>query len=274
VKRDYVEPGHQPELVSGLALEAIKFVTDRKLVTIPPLAADMWRLRMLSPEAQKVSPFFLGGNDILVSYPTDTMEEDEKLQSLRANNIHFARATVFHELLPGHHLQAYYQARVNQHRELFTTPFWVEGWALWWEFQMWDLNFPRSPEDRIGMLFWRTHRCARIIFSLNFHLGKWTPQQCIDFLVDRVGHERASATGEVRRSFNGDWSPLYQVGYMMGALQLRELHKELVTSGKMTDLQFHDSIMQGGSMPIEMVRAHVEQLTLPKDFKATWRFAD
>ncbi len=235
VKRDYVEPGHQPELVSSLALEAIKFVTDRKLVTIPPLAADMWRLQMLSPEAQKVSPFFLGGNDILVSYPTDTMEEDEKLQSLRANNIHFARATVFHELLPGHHLQFYYLARINQHRELFTTPFWVEGWALWWEFQMWDLKFPQTPEDRIGMLFWRTHRCARIIFSLNFQLGKWTPQQCIDFLVDRVGHERASATGEVRRSFGGDWSPLYQAGYMMGALQLRELHKEDVTSGKMTD---------------------------------------
>ena len=247
---------------------------DRNLVTIPPLAADIWRLRMMTPAAQKVNPFFLGGDDIIVSFPTDTMDQDDKMQSLRANNVHFARATVFHELLPGHHLQYYYQARVNQHRELFTTPFWVEGWALWWEFQLWDLNFPRSPEDRIGMLFWRTHRCARIIFSLNFHLGKGTPQQCIDFLVERVGHERASATGEVRRSFNGDYSPLYQVGYMMGALQLRELHKELVTSGKMTDRQFHDGIMTGGSMPIEMVRTHLKQEKLPKDFKTTWRFAD
>ena len=202
------------------------------------------------------------------------MEAEEKLQALRANNIHFARATVFHELVPGHHLQWYSLARYNQHRQLFMTPFWVEGWALWWEFQLWDRNFPRSPEDRIGMLFWRTHRCARILFSLNFHLGKWTPQQCIDFLVDRVGHERASATGEVRRSFNGDYSPLYQVGYMMGALQLRELHKELVAPGKMTDQQFHDGIMHGGSMPIEMVRAHLEQTKLPKDFVPAWRFAD
>jgi len=273
-KHDYVEPGRQPDLVRDLALEAVKFVSDRNLVTIPPLAADMWRLRMMTPEAQKTNPFFLGGNDILVSYPTDTMEEDQKIQALRANNIHFARATVFHELLPGHHLQFYYLARINQHRELFMTPFWVEGWALWWEFQLWDKGFPRSPEDRIGMLFWRTHRCARILFSLNFHLGKWTPQQCIDFLVDRVGHERASATGEVRRSFNGDYSPLYQVGYMMGALQLRALHHELVDSGKMTDRAFHDGIMQGGSMPIEMVRAHLEQTKLPKDFVPAWRFAD
>jgi uncharacterized protein (DUF885 family) len=274
VKHDYVEPGRQPALVRDLALEAAKFVQDRNLVTIPPLAADLWRLQMMSPAAQKVNPFFLGGNDIWVSYPTDAMKEDEKLQSLRANNIHFARATVFHELLPGHHLQWYYRARVNQHRDLFSTPFWVEGWALWWEFQMWDRGFPRSPEDRIGMLFWRTHRCARIIFSLNFHLGKWTPQQCIDFLVDRVGHERASATGEVRRSFNGDYSPLYQVGYMMGALQIRALHTELVTSGKLTDRPFHDGILMGGSMPIEMVRAHLKAQKLPKDFKPAWRFAD
>ncbi len=274
VKHDYVEPGRQPDLVRDLALEAIKFVTDRNLVTVPPLAADLWQQKMMSPAAQKVNPFFLGGDDIIIAYPTDTMEQDEKLQSLRANNVHFARATVFHELVPGHHLQWYSLARSNQHRQLFMTPFWVEGWALWWEFQMWDRKFPRSPEDRIGMLFWRTHRCARIIFSLNFHLGKWTPQQCIDFLVDRVGHERASATGEVRRSFNGDYSPLYQVGYMMGALQLRELHRELVTPGKMTDRQFHDGIMQGGSMPIEMVRAHLEPTKLPKDFTPTWRFAD
>ena len=274
VKHDYVEPGRQPDLVRDLALEAIKFVTDRNLVTVPPLAADMWQQKMMSPAAQKTNPFFLGGDDIIISYPTDTMEEGEKMQALRANNIHFARATVFHELVPGHHLQFYSLARYNQHRTLFMTPFWVEGWALWWEFQMWDQNFPRSPEDRIGMLFWRTHRCARIIFSLNFHLGKWTPQQCIDFLVDRVGHERASATGEVRRSFNGDYSPLYQVGYMMGALQLRALHKELVTSGKMTDRDFHDGIMHGGSMPIEMVRAHLEQTKLPKDFVPAWRFAD
>ena len=73
------------------------------------------------------------------------------------------------------------------------------------------------------MLFWRMHRCARIIFSLKYHLGEWTPQQCIDFLVDRVGHERANAEGEVRRSFYGGYKPLYQIGYMIGGLQFMAL---------------------------------------------------
>jgi hypothetical protein len=273
VKQDHVPPGGQPGLVRDLALEAIRFVEDRNLVTIPPLAADFWRVEMMSPERQKVAPFFLGGPDILVSYPADSMDYDAKLQSLKANNVHFARATVFHELLPGHHLQYYYASRSNPHRELFTTPFWVEGWAVWWEFQFWDLGFPKSPEDRMGMLFWRTHRCARIIFSINFHLGNWTPEQCIDYLVDRVGHERASAAGEVRRSFNGTFPPLYQAGYMLGALQLRELHRELVAPGGMTDRQFHDAIMAGGPMPIELVRVRLKGEKPPRDFKPEWRFA-
>ena len=82
-------------------------------VTVPPLAADIWLLRMMSPEAQKVNPFFLGGDDIIVAFPTDAMSQEEKVQSLRANNRHFARATVFHELIPGHHLQYYYRQRAN-----------------------------------------------------------------------------------------------------------------------------------------------------------------
>ncbi|HTU01145.1 MAG TPA: DUF885 family protein [Candidatus Sulfotelmatobacter sp.] len=274
VKEDHLAPGGQPGLVRDLALEAVRFVQERDLVTVPPLAADFWRIEMLSPDRQKVAPFFLGGPDILVAFPTDAMDYDEKVQSLRANNVHFARATVFHELIPGHHLQYYYEGRLNPHRALFTTPFWVEGWAVWWEFQFWDLGFPKSAEDRMGMLFWRAHRCARIIFSLNFQLGRWTPQQCVDFLVERVGHERASAAGEVRRSFNGTFPPMYQAGYMLGALQLRGLHGEMVRAGGMTNRAFHDEILLGGPMPIEMVRVRLRGEKPPRDFKPQWRFAD
>jgi uncharacterized protein (DUF885 family) len=74
------------------------------------------------------------------------------------------------------------------------------------------MKFPKTPEDRIGFLFWRSHRCARIIFSLSFHLEKMTPQECIDLLVNRVGHEVDNATAEVRRSFNGTYSAALSSG--------------------------------------------------------------
>jgi uncharacterized protein (DUF885 family) len=123
------------------------------------------------------------------------------------------------------------------------------------------------------MLFWRMHRAARIIFSLRFHLGAWTPAECIDFLVDRVGHERANAAAEVRRSFNGTYPPLYQLAYMMGGLQFRALHGELVESGKMTDRAFHDAVLTGGSMPVEMVRARLAKTPLARDHRASWKYA-
>ena len=90
--------------------------------------------------------------------------------------------------------------------------------------------------------------------------------------MDKVGHDRHTATGEVRRSFNGDYSPLYQVGYMMGAIQLRTLYAEAVKGGRMTEKQFHDSVLKGGIMPIEMVRAHVLGLKLPRDYASSWKF--
>ena len=274
VKQDHVAPGAQPALVRDLEREAEQFVVQHDLVTVPPLAHDLWRMEMLSPARQKESPFFLGGEVMLVSYPTDAMDEADKLMSMRGNNVHFARATVFHELIPGHELQGFMTERYNPQREAFETPFWVEGNAFYWETLLWDLGFPRGPEDRIGMLFWRMHRAARIIFSLSFHMGSWTPQQCIDFLVDRVGHERANATAEVRRSFNGDYSPLYQVAYMIGGLQFRALHHELVDAGTMTNRQFHDAILQNGPIPVELLRALLEHRAPPRDFRPSWRFAD
>jgi uncharacterized protein (DUF885 family) len=273
VKTQYVEPGRQPALVRELALEAIEFVTKHDLVTVPALAADMWRMEMMAPERQKLAPFFLGGEVIQVSFPTDTMEHEDKLNSLRANNRPFSRAVVHHELIPGHHLQGFMTQRYNPHRRSFQTPFWGEGWALYWEFVLWHKGFPQTPEDRVGMLFWRMHRCARIIFSLSFHLGKMTPQQCIDFLVERVGHERWTATGEVRRSFGGQYSPLYQAAYMLGGLQIRELRRELVESGKLREKDFHDRVLREGPISIELVRALLLDQPPAREFRSRWKFA-
>lgn len=273
VKTLHVEPGKQPDLIRDLAREAEVYVEQHGLITVPPLAKEVWRMQMMTPERQKVNPFFTGGEVISVSFPTSGMDQDDKQMSMRGNNIHFARATVFHELIPGHHLQGFMNARYNSHRNAFRTPFWSEGWALYWEMLLWDRTFQRSPEDRVGMLFWRMHRAARILFSLRFHLGEWTPQQCIDFLVDRVGHERANAEAEVRRSFNGSYPPLYQLAYMMGGLQFKALHEELVTRGGMTDRAFHDAIITGGVMPVELVRARLLKQRLPRDYQASWKYA-
>ena len=273
VKNTYVPAGQQPEMILRLFSESVDFLKKHDLVTVPPLAEETFGMMMMSPERQLVNPFFLGGDNIIISYPTNTMDEADRLMSMRGNNPHFSRATVHHELIAGHNLEFFSNERYRTYRN-FDTPFWVEGWSLYWELLLWDLKFPQGPEDRIGMLFWHMHRCARIIFSLNYHLGKWTPQQCIDFLVDRVGHERANAAGEVRRSFVDHYPPLYQLAYLTGGRQFYALKKELVDSGKMSYKQYHDAIMHLNAMPVEMIRAILTKQPLEKDFTTKWRFYD
>lgn len=275
VKSLHVPPGKQDSLVVEQARDAIKFVRDHKLVTVPKLCEDTWRLTIISSDQQKTMPYAAySGQSMLVAYAREDMKHDDKLMSMRGNNRHFTRIVTAHELIPGHHLQIFTADRHRPYRLLFSTPFLVEGWALYWETRLWDLNYARSPEDRIGMLFWRMHRCARIIVSLKFHLGQMKPAEMVEYLVERVGHERLGATSEVRRFISSDYSPLYQCAYMIGGLQLRALRKELTGTGKLSEQQFNDTVLTYGPIPIELIRAGMKDLPLTRESRASWRFAD
>ncbi len=229
---------------------------------------------MLSPEGQKTLPFAAyGGQRIEVAYAKEEMKNEDKLMAMRWNNRHFTRIVAAHELIPGHHLQGFIAQREHSYRGIFSTPFLVEGWAVYCEMRLWDLGYGKTPEDKIGMLFWRMHRAARIIVSLKFHLGQMKPAEMVDFVVNRVGHERFGATSEVRRYIGGSYSPLYQCGYMIGALQLRALHDELVPTGRMTEKEFNDRVLTYNTIPIEFIRDGILDVPVTPEQKPTWRFA-
>jgi hypothetical protein len=273
VKEDSVPPGEQDELVASIAREMIAWLDERELVTIPSLCREVWRVRMIPREDQRLYPFaFYGGQTVDVAYPTADMEHDAKLAALRGNNVHFTRAVTPHELIPGHHLQGFYEERENPHRSAFRTPFLTEGWALYWEMLEYERGWARTPKERIGMLFWRMHRAARIQVSLSFHLAQMTPAEMIDFLVERVGHERENATAEVRRYIGGSYGPLYQCAYLIGGLQLSALRRELVDQGGMPERAFHDALLAAGPIPIELLRCLLKGTPPSREARASWRF--
>ena len=273
VKDLHVQPGEQEAMVRDEAQKAIDFVKGKKLVTVPPECEAWWGTRMLSSKEQKQMPYAAyAGHDMIIAFATTDMKQEDKQMAMRGNSRPFMHNVVPHELIPGHHLQRYMADRYRDYRGRFSTPFYVEGWSLYWEMRLWDLGYHQTPAEKIGALFWRIHRCARIIVTLKFHLGEMQPPEMVRFLTDRVGHEKFGATSEVRRFIKGDYSPLYQCGYMLGGLQLMALHRELVESGKMTDLQFHDQILTLGPIPIELVRASL--LNEMPAAEPKWRFAD
>ncbi len=276
VKTMHPPPGGQVAVIRDLMFEAVDYLRANDLMTVPAVAAESLHMIMMTPERQLVNPFFTGGNEISVSYPTDTMDYEARLQSMRGNNTPFSHATAFHEMIPGHNLLFYMSARFRGYRPSLggNSPFYSEGWPLYWEITMYDKGFHDTPEKKIGALFWRMHRCARIIFSLKFHMGEWSPQECVDFLVDRVGFERDNAIGEVRRSFQGGYGPLYQAAYLLGGIQLRGLRREIVDGGVMGEKVFHDEVLRQGAMPITLLRLALNRQKLTRDTNIDWRFYD
>ena len=107
VKQTHVPPGEQPEVIRKLVLEGSEFVEKNNLVTVPPLADETWYMIMMTPQRQLVNPFFTGGNELSVSYPTDTMTYEQREMSMRGNSTPLSHATAFHEMIPGHFLQFY-----------------------------------------------------------------------------------------------------------------------------------------------------------------------
>lgn len=263
VKQSFAPVGQQWALIADMAFEAASLMAERDWVTVPDLCRNGWRMTMMPRERQKTAPFFLGGETIMVSQPTHDMGQEEKLMSARGNNPAFSRATVQHELIPGHHLQFYAVNRRRPYRHAFSTPFWIEGWTMHWEFLLWNEGFPQTPEHRLGMLFWRMHRCARVAFSLKYHLGAMTPDECVEMLVDQVGHEPSTAQGEVRRSVGPDYPASYQCAYLLGGMQVHALHAERLAAGQ-THRAFHDGFLDQNMMPIELLALVMRGAEIPQ----------
>lgn len=272
VKADHVPPGQQDVLVAAIGREAIEFTKKKAFVSVPPLCEETWRMTMLSPEAMRTVPYAAySSQEMLVAFAREDMKQEDKLMVMRGNNRHATRLTTPHELIPGHHLQIFQAGRHSEHRRAFSTPFFIEGWALYCERRLWDLGWARTPEERIGMLFWRLHRAARVVVALKFQLGQMKPDEMVTFLVDRVGHEKYGATSEVRR-FIGPMGALQPVSYTIGSLQLLALRSEMTGRGRMKEIDFNDALLRAGPIPVELLRAELQGQPLARDAKPSWRW--
>lgn len=134
--------------------------------------------------------------------------------------------TVFHEGVPGHHLQiaqaVYNRAELNSWRRLLAgTSGHAEGWALYAERLMEQLGYLDDPADRLGMLDGQRMRAARVVLDIGVHLGKprldgtgvWDADYALDFMRKNVNMSDQFVQFEVNRYLG--WpgqAPSYKVG--------------------------------------------------------------
>ena len=134
--------------------------------------------------------------------------------------------TVYHEGVPGHHLQigqaVYNRAELNSWRRLLAgSSGHAEGWALYAERLMQELGYLDDPGDLLGMLDGQRMRAARVVLDLGVHLGKprldgtgeWDYAYALDFFREHVHMDDEFIKFEVNRYFG--WpgqAPSYKVG--------------------------------------------------------------
>ncbi|KQT02469.1 DUF885 domain-containing protein [Cellulomonas sp. Leaf395] len=181
------------------------------------------------------------------------------------------KTTVYHEGVPGHHLQigqaVFQRATLNTWRRLACwTSGYGEGWALYAERLMADLGFLDDPGDRLGMLDGQRMRAARVVFDIGVHLGLEAPQEWGGGTWDAdKGWEFLKANVNMPESFiRFEWNrylgwpgqaPSYKIGQRLWEQTRNAAAAEAEAKGEEFDLRaFHARALSMGSLPLDVLR--------------------
>ncbi|MGO8984970.1 MAG: DUF885 domain-containing protein [Terriglobales bacterium] len=171
-------------------------------------------------------------------------------------------AIAYHEGIPGHHMQLSVQQQLTglpkfrQHGLGFNA--YIEGWALYAERLGKEVGFYQDPVSDYGRLSSELFRAVRLVVDTGIHSQGWTRDQVVDFFRKSGAIDEPSIQSETDRYIA--W-PAQALSYKLGELKIRELRdraqKEL---GPRFDIRtFHDEILDGGTLPLDMLEARTDQ---------------
>jgi len=170
-------------------------------------------------------------------------------------------AIAFHEVVPGHHLQislANEQQGLPRIARFLVASGFAEGWALYAEQLADELGLYTGDVDRLGMLSTRSWRAVRMVVDPGLHVGGWSREKAVEFLVAHSALSPEQATQEINRyiAMPGQ-APSYLLGYQE-ILALRSDAQARLGAG--FDLKaFHAAVLGHGGVSLPLLRAQVQQ---------------
>jgi uncharacterized protein (DUF885 family) len=171
-------------------------------------------------------------------------------------------AIAYHEGIPGHHMQLSVQQQLTSlpkfrmHGLGFNA--YVEGWALYAEELGKEVGFYQDPVSDYGRLSSELFRAVRLVVDTGIHADGWSRDQVVDFFRKSGAVDEPTIQSETDRYIS--W-PAQALSYKLGQLKIRELRerakKEL---GSKFDIRtFHDEILDGGTLPLDMLEARTNK---------------
>ncbi len=170
-------------------------------------------------------------------------------------------STAFHEAYPGHHMQmaiALEQENLHPAQRYFFLSGFGEGWGLYAERLSDEMGLFSSDVDRLGLLSNEALRAARLVVDSGMHAMGWTRQQAIDYLVAHTTETQSRAEAEIDRYIA---VPGQATAYLIGNLEIRRLREDArqKLGAKFNIKDFHDLVLEDGSMPLWVLREKVER---------------
>jgi uncharacterized protein (DUF885 family) len=170
-------------------------------------------------------------------------------------------ATAYHEGVPGHHMQLSVQQQLTglpkfRLHGLFNA--YAEGWALYAEQLGKEVGFYQDPVSDYGRLSSELFRAVRLVVDTGIHSKGWSRDQVVEFFRKSGAVDEPTIQSETDRYIA--W-PAQALSYKLGQLKFRELRerarKEL---GAKFDIRtFHDEMLDGGSLPLDMLEARTDK---------------
>ncbi|MGV3523091.1 MAG: DUF885 domain-containing protein [Candidatus Sericytochromatia bacterium] len=185
---------------------------------------------------------------------SDSMDAEEQHQRLRVHNPYDVVLTTVHHAYPGQHLLF---VRANQHpsrvRRSFPDLFFAEGWPMYCEEMLYTEGLYTDLSTRLFQLKDQLWRDCRLILDARLHMGQIGYDEAVQMLVDKIGFDRASAEGEIKRYI---LFPTMASGFMLGKREIVRLRQEIADlQGDDFSLKhFHDTLLSFGIVPLSLLR--------------------
>jgi uncharacterized protein (DUF885 family) len=165
----------------------------------------------------------------------------------------------YHEGIPGHHLQVSIQQRLTglpEFRLHVINNAYAEGWAVYAEALGKEIGFFQDPASDYGRLNLELMRAVRLVVDTGIHSQDWTREQAVAYFRKSGAGDEPTIQAEINRYIA--W-PAQGLSYQIGKLKILDLRKRAQQQlGSRFDLRaFHDEILSGGSLPLDMLERRV-----------------
>jgi uncharacterized protein (DUF885 family) len=170
-------------------------------------------------------------------------------------------AVAYHEGVPGHHLQITIQQSLTglpEFRKHGGNSAYTEGWGLYAEELGKEIGFYQDPGSDYGRLRSELFRAVRLVVDTGIHDMDWSREQVVDYMRNSHAIDEPTIQAETDRYISG---PGQACSYKLGQLKIRELLERAKQQlGSKFDLKtFHDEILSGGALPLDVLDARVER---------------